>query len=195
MSIIIACFLRRLPQSLLRILAKEMADQSLVWKDGVNIEPRELARIFRFLNEDGSGMITTDETVHGFERSGLTFKTDAERKIFRSHVANEHGSGQVVEPDRELGLDEFRDHFKGFLGGKLVRRLHRHSSAADADQSVSGPSWHVQVASRLALQRPRARVSVCVSENMIFARSWSREELGTKALLSPGGEDVDSSRP
>jgi len=130
MSGIIARFLIRLPQVLLHMLAQELANKKLIWQDGVQLEPRELALVFRLLDKDGSGSITTDETVQGFERSGLRFSTDEERERFRSHVAIRRVSGEEFQANHELGLDEFRDHFKKLLGGVLVRRVRRSASSS-----------------------------------------------------------------
>ena len=122
---IVGRYLWCLPRMLLRILARELADESLAWKDGVHLEPREHALVFRYLDRDRSGVVTTDETICGFEKAGYKFRSQEERDNFKKHISRGDGEGGR---DSEMGLDEFRGHFNSFLGGVLVRRLRRSRS-------------------------------------------------------------------
>jgi len=120
--VIIGRYLWCLPSVLLRTLAQELADEKLVWKDGVNLEQRELALVFRHIDDDNTGEVTPDETANAFEKAGLKFRSQEDRDLFRQHVSS-------VPGDTEMGLDEFRGHFTNLLGGVLVRRLHSSRSA------------------------------------------------------------------
>jgi hypothetical protein len=129
--IILKVYLRCLPRILMKTFVKELSSKKLLWKDGLKLDENELAAVFEHIDCDRSGKITVDETIHSFEEEGLRFKTDSEWVNFHDTIKTSCGGNKDDEAEVELGLDEFREHFKELLGGKLVRRLH-HTPIRDS---------------------------------------------------------------
>jgi len=119
---------RRLPHILMRHLVSELSDPGLLWRDGRELDDRELCVIFRFIDEDRSGAITAEEILKVFRDHGLRFKNERNSDLFCKNIQDACGTAGDRTSGR-VNLDGFRKYFKDFFGGKLVRTMNAQQSA------------------------------------------------------------------
>jgi len=120
-------FWKDLPHRILRHLMRLLESGQLLRDNDYQLDPRELASVFKLVDRDGSGFVEASEIERVMEEHGFVLETEMERLQFRETI-NQACKKADEDPDDEVLVDfeGFSTHFKEFFGGRMARRMLKH---------------------------------------------------------------------